>query len=825
MTPRRFFYALAALLLVAVLGSYAWISLGLPPAEIGPERMPEASLRFTDRSGQLLYEAFPPQGGRRQSVPLERIPMALRHATIATEDNGFYTNPGVDLLGILRAAWINLRGGETLAGGSTITQQVARTLLMDENERFQRSLRRKLREGLLAYRLSRRYTKDEILALYLNNSYYGGLAYGVEAAAQTYFGKPVEELSLAECALLAGLPQSPALYNPFLNPQQALARRATVLELMEKAGYLRPEERALAEREALTLSSEPYPMLAPHFVLMARAQVDALLTPAEIASSGGLTVVTTLDLNAQRAAERAVTGHLDRLAEQGSRGLGYNINNAALVALDPRTGAILAMVGSPDYADEGHHGAINMALVPRQPGSALKPIIYAAALDPSRPQPWTAATVLLDVKTSFITHVDLPYTPVNYDGQEHGPVAIRQALASSLNIPAVLTLQEIGLPALFELGGKMGLSFRGSPADYDLSLALGGGEVSLLSLSAAYGAFASGGYRVEPYALVEIRDQAGQVRYRHEPPLPRRVLDERVAWLITDILSDDMARETGFGLHSVLNLDRPAAVKTGTTTNFHDNWTVGYTPDLVVGVWAGNASHQAMRQVSGLTGAAPIWHQAMRSILGEQPVSGFTRPPGLVQAEICALSGLVPTPACPYRRREWFITGTQPAATDTIYHAVRLDRDTGRLADSTTPAERVISALALDLPARAQPWARAKGLLLLSDLVAGESYTPGEENAGPITALLLTSPPDHSVYRLTASLPPASQRILLQAVVPPGLSEVTLWLDGYPLALLTAPPYQAWWTLQAGEHEAWVTGTAENGGSVQSPPVRFNVLP
>ncbi len=824
MILRSVLFFLAALLLLAALAGYAWVAWELPASEIKPERLPAASLRFTDRVGRLLYEAFPEQGGRHQVVPLERIPPALRHATIATEDSAFYTNPGVDLWGVIRAAWINLRGGETLAGGSTITQQVARTLLMDENERFERSLRRKLREGLLAYRLTRRYSKDEILALYLNYSYYGGLAYGAEAAARTYFGKPVEQLSLAECALLAGLPQSPALYNPFADPEQALARRATVLGLMEKAGYLNAEERALAGREPLILAAEPYPMQAPHFVLMARAQVDALLTPDEIARSGGLTVVTTLDLDAQRAAERAVANHLERLSEQGVRGLGYNVNNAALVALDPRTGAILAMVGSPDYTDQAHHGAINMALVPRQPGSALKPFIYAAAFDPVRPRPWTPATVLLDVQTSFVTHDELPYTPANYDGQEHGPVSARAALASSLNIPAVLALQEIGLPALFELGGQLGLSFKGSPADYDLSLALGGGEVSLLSLSAAYGAFASGGYQVEPYMLVEIRDQAGQLRYRREAPTTRRVLDERVAWLITDILSDDKAREIGFGLHSVLNLDRPTAVKTGTTTNFHDNWTIGYTPDLVVGVWVGNASHLAMREVSGLTGAAPIWHQAMRAILSKQPSTSFTRPPGLVKEEVCALSGLLPTDACPYRRQEWFIAGTQPTTPDTYYRVVRLDRSTGSLASSTTPPDRVVQALALDLPPRAQPWARAKGLLLWSDLVAGEDLPPVEPITGSITGLLLAGPPDRSVYRVSAGLPAESQRILFQATVPPGLAEVTLWIDNQPFARLDAPPYQAWWTLTAGKHEAWITGVADDGETVQSPPVRFEVL-
>jgi len=817
--------SIIALLILAGLAAagYAWVSHGLPAADVPPERLPAASLRFTDRRGRLLYEALPADGGRHQAVPLDHIPAALIQATVATEDRGFYTNPGLDLTGVLRAAWINLKGGETLAGGSTITQQVARNLLLDEHERSQRSLRRKLREGLLAFRLTRRYTKDEILSLYLNTTYYGGLAYGVEAAAQTYFGKPVGQLSLAESALLAGLPQAPGLYNPFSNPEQALERRAVVLGLMEKAGYLETGLLAQAAGEPLVLTGAPYPLEAPHFVLMTRAWVDRLLSPAEIARSGGLTVVTTLDLDAQRAAERAVANHLGRLAQQGARGLGHNVNNAALVAIDPRTGAILAMVGSPDYTDQAHHGAINMTLVPRQPGSALKPLIYAAAFDPTRAQPWTPATVVLDVRTSFVTRDGQSYTPANYDAQEHGPVSVRQALASSLNIPAVLALDEIGLPALFELSGRLGLSFAVSPGEADLSLALGGGEVSLLSLSAAYGAFASGGYRVDPYALVEIRDQSGALRYQHTPPPARRVLDERVAWLISDILSDDMARETGFGLNSVLNLDRPAAVKTGTTTNFHDNWTIGYTPDLVVGVWAGNASYQAMRDVNGLTGAGPIWHQATRAILGGQPASGFTRPAGLAAVEVCSLSGRLPTAECPYRRREWFIAGAQPTTPDTVYRAVRLDQATGRLADAATPPEQVVSALALDLPPRAQGWARRQGLLLWSDLLAAQGAPPGPAGEAD-SALLLANPPDLAVYRLAAGLPAESQRILLQAAVPPGLDNVIVWVDGQPLAHFDAPPYQAWWTLAPGQHEAHLTGLAGDGTAVESPPVRFEVL-
>jgi penicillin-binding protein 1C len=818
-------YLTGFLILLFAAAGYFWLFADLPGVEIHQAQLQSPSIRIVDREGRLLYEDLPEIGGRHHAVPLDQISANLVHATIATEDQQFYSHPGVDVSGILRALWINLRGGETLAGGSTITQQVARNLLMQAQERGERTLRRKLREGLLAWQLTRRYSKDEVLSLYLNQTYYGALSYGADAAAQTYFGKPAAELSLAEAALLAGLPQAPGIYDPFHDPQAALDRRSEVLRLMEEAGYISAEQREIADHEPLALASTPFPMEAPHFSLWVRAQVDRLLSAEEISASGGLTVTTTLNLNAQHAAEQAVADHLQALREKGSRGLGYNVNNAALVAIDPNSGEILAMVGSPNAADTTHNGAINMAVYPRQPGSALKPIIYAAAFDPTRPDPWTAATSILDVRTSFVTHDNLPYTPANYDTQEHGPVLARQALASSLNIPAVLALENVGIPSFLDLCRKMGLSLPGDLSQYDLSIALGGGAVRLIDLTAAYGTFATGGLRAAPYGLVEIRDAAGQVLYSAPRNEPQRVLDERVAWLITDILSDDGAREIGFGLHSVLNIDRPAAVKTGTTTNFHDNWTIGYTPELVVGVWVGNASHEAMREVNGLTGAGPIWHQAIRAMLAGKPEQTFHRPAGLSQVEICTLSGLLPTDACPYRKLEWFIEGTEPARADTYYRKVTINSATGTLAGPDTPSQQRIDTLALDLPPGAANWAREKGLLLWSDLQRASANTaPGPGPSNDLEhGLAIVNPPAYTIYRLASSLPGSAQRIAIEAVGPNTLSRVTIWLDDQPLAVLDAPPYRAWWQLSEGHHEAWAEGLLSNGQATSSPRIEFEV--
>lgn len=820
---KRLWWVPIIFLALLAAGVYQWLLNGLPSPESLGRHLATPSVRITDRNGRLLYEALPQEGGRHTVVPLDSIPLTLQQATIATEDANFYHNPGVDLSGILRAAWIDLRGGEAVAGGSTITQQVARTLLMSPEERGERTLRRKLREVILAWQITRRYSKSEILGFYLNQMYYGAMTYGVEAAAETYFGKPVSDLDLAECAMLAGLTQSPGIYNPFSDLETARSRQQIVLGLMHKAGYITTEQQQLAAAEPLNLASQPYPLQAPHFVMMVRARLDQLFTSNDIFASGGLTVRTTLDLSWQQEAEQAIEQQLERLRHDPKDPIGHNVNNAALVALDPHSGDILAMVGSPDYFDAEHAGAINMTLSPRQPGSALKPLIYADAFDPSRPNPWTPATMMLDVRTSFATHEGRAYVPENYDGLEHGPVLVREALASSLNIPAVIALNHLGLPDLFAFAGRLGITTLGDPNHADLSIALGGGEVRLLDLTAAYGAFASSGFKVDPVAILDVTGNDGRRLYTAPSKKPERVLDERVAWLISDILSDDAARMLGFGANSVLRLDRPAAVKTGTTTNFHDNWTVGYTPDLVVGVWAGNTSHNAMRNVTGLTGAAPIWHQFMRAVLAGRPETAFTRPAGIVQAEVCRLSGLLPTPACPYQKQEWFIDGTQPKEPDHFHVLVNLDTATGKIADKNIPPERISRQVVMDLPPQAEAWARGRGLRLLSDVV---SPVQADEAAGtkPKAALAILSPVPQAVYQLAGSIPTSDQQIAIQAAGDAGLSGVRLLVDGTALSLLPGQPLQAWWTLSPGPHTAWAEAVLPSGERVESEKVKFTVL-
>jgi penicillin-binding protein 1C len=783
------------------------------------------SVRITDREGRLLYEVIPEEGGRNIVLSIENIPQCLKDAAIAVEDENFYTNPGVDPVGIVRALWINLQGGETIAGGSTITQQVARNLLFGGDERMERTLRRKLREATLAWQMTRELSKDEILALYLNQIYYGGMAYGVEAAAQTYFGKSARDLLLPECALIAGLPQAPGIYNPFTNPELAKKRQGIVLGLMLEQGYITHEQFISAESTPLSYNPAPYPIEAAHFIWIVKDRVDQLISAGVLHPGQSLVVRTTLDLDAQHLAEGTVKRRIAQF-KSGETAISQNVNNAALVALDPRTGEILALVGSADFFDESIHGALDMAISPRQTGSAFKPIIYALALDPARAGAWSAATSILDVSTTFITHDGAPYTPVNYDGREHGPVSVRQALGSSLNIPAVKTLQEAGIENAINLAKRLGITSLGEARQYDLSLALGGGEISLLELSTAYAALANGGYFTGNTSILDIHDADGNLLYEQASArggglsnVRIQIFDPRAAWLINDILSDDSARATGFGLNSTLKLDRTAAVKTGTTTNFHDNWTIGYTPDLLVGVWVGNSGYEAMHNVTGLTGAAPIWHEAMRGLLQGKPDRPFVQPDGLTQVEVCDLSGLLPTPACPHTRMEWFIAGTEPTQTDTMYQQIWIDTLTDSLADDSAPAERRKLGTVLNLPVEAHPWARAQGLALLADFSRFAGIASPTENQ-----LVLLSPKPSTTYRIDPNFDLSAQQLKIEAAAGAGISQVTLWVDGNLLAELSSPPYQTWWTLSAGEHRFWAEGVDGRGERVGSEAVVIVVV-
>ena len=813
-TWQRIALMLALVLAGGLAAFIAWVYYDLPSIDGIPAGLARPSTRIYDRHGRLLYEVIDPHGGRHISVPLESIPRAMIQATIATEDRNFYATPGIDLEGVLRALWINLRGGEIRAGGSTITQQVVRNLLLDPAQRAERTLHRKLREMALAVQLSSTYTHDEILALYLNQTYYGNLAYGIQAAAQAYFHKDADSLTLAECAMLAGLPQAPASYDPLTNPTAAKARQRIVLDLMVEAGYLTREQADAAFAEPLQYGSGQIAMQAPHFVQEVWRQIER--TYPDAIARGGLEIVTTLDLDWQMAAERIARRHLERLNAPSGGGPSHNATGAALVAIDPGTGQVLTMLGSPNFFDATRDGAVNMALAPRQPGSTLKPFTYALTFDPLSEAPWTPATMILDVSTPFVTRRLESYTPANYGLVEHGPVSIREALASSYNIPAVVALEHVGVRALIDLLNRLGITTLQDPDRFDLSITLGGGEVRLSELTAAYATFATGGRPVTTSLILSVLDRDGHSLYEWTPPPPQDLaLDPRVAWLITDILSDNQARMPSFGVQSPLQIGRPAAVKTGTTTDFRDNWTVGYTPQIVVGVWVGNPDNTPMRDVSGVTGAGPIWNEFMRTVLRGQPELAFERPAGLDRAEVCAISGLLPTDLCPARRLEWFLRGTIPTAYDNLFQEFAIDRRTGALADEDTPPDQVARRVYLVLPQEARAWGIRHGI--------EPPPVPLDQTARQQGVLRVLTPDPYTIYQLSPVLPFAAQQVRFSVAVPSGTQAVSYWLNDALYETVEGEPWWAWWPLVPGEYTLRAVAALPDGSVQESAPVHFSV--
>jgi penicillin-binding protein 1C len=678
-------FAIAALLILLVsLAVFEYFSVAstLPSVEdLQSHAAQFETTRILDRDGHLLYEILDPQAGRRTYTTLDKISPYMLAAVISTEDSQFYRHPGFDPLAIARALWQNVGAGGSGPGASTITQQIARGLLLSPEEASQRTVLRKVREILLAAEITRRYSKDDILELYLNQVYFGNLAYGIEAAAETYFQTTADKLTLAQASFLAGLIQAPSVYDIYTNRDATLLRHRQVLGLMaitsDQEGCIyvsnadepicvTPESAgaAAAEIENYAFPAPDVTIRYPHWVQYIRGQLEQLFDAQTIYRSG-FTVHTTLDPELQDLAQDAVKRHVAELA-------GHNAHDGALIALQPSTGEILAMVGSADFFDESIDGQVNMAVAPRQPGSSIKPLTYAAAFEKG----WTPGTLLWDVPSEFPPSGNPndprePYKPVNYDSKFHGPVTVRTALGSSYNIPAVKTLQYVGIyddPAtpreegLIAFARRLGITTLNRD-DYGLSLTLGGGDVSLLDLTSAYSTFANGGRRAPPIGITRIEDAQGQVVYEAPKPPQDAVLSPDIAYLITSILADNGARTPAFGPNSVLRLPFDAAVKTGTTNDFRDNWTLGFTPDLAVGVWIGNADYTPMEDISGVAGAGPIWNEVMQGALAALTPSGptpFTRPAGIIERTICAQSGAEPSEWCPSERTEFFAEDNPP---------------------------------------------------------------------------------------------------------------------------------------------------------------------
>ncbi|MBI4064777.1 PBP1A family penicillin-binding protein [Candidatus Gottesmanbacteria bacterium] len=668
-----FFLLLAGFLFIGLL--FAWYAKDLPrPDKV--KRSEGLSTVIVDRNGENLYDIF--ENENRIPVVWEDISKTLKDATIAVEDKDFYKHQGLSTTGIFRAL-VSIVLFHNIQGGSTLTQQLVKNALLSS----ERTIPRKMKEAILAIQIERKYTKDEILQMYLNEAPYGGTAVGIESASQYYYNKKTKDLTSAEAVILAGFPQSPSIYSPFTGEAKAyIARSQQVLRRMREDGYISPiqETQIRKDIESVKFASGSESLRAPHFVAYIKEQLITKFG-SKLVEAGGLKVTTTLDWKLQEIAQKIVN-------EEVTKAKSLKVSNGAAVVIRPQTGEILAMIGSKDYAATDSGGLkFNVATQGlRQPGSAIKPITYATAFKKG----YTASTLLLDVDTKYPSgDIAKPeYNPKNYDSKFRGPIQLRYAFGNSINTIAVKVSALVGVKDILKTASDMGITSL-EPTDENirrigLSLTLGGGEVKLIDLTSSFGVFATGGFRSEPISILKVEDAKGKILYEWKPTSPRRVLPADVSYLISHILSDNDARREIFGPRSYLAISgRNVAVKTGTTDDKRDNWTIGYTTGVVAGAWVGNNDNSPMHTslASGVTGAAPIWNRIIREAIKDTKDEPFERPGTIIEMEIDAFGGGLPVDGYP-TRKELFIKGTEPTGPASIFQKVKVSKkDSGKLAN------------------------------------------------------------------------------------------------------------------------------------------------
>lgn len=656
------------LILSFILYSAINIFAGLPsPGKLNSDEFP-VSTRIMDRNGKMLYEIYTDQN--RTPIKIDDLPDYVKGATVAIEDKNFYRHHGFDWEGIVRAL-LNTVFKQNLQGGSTITQQLVKTALLTP----ERTIVRKIREAILAWATEVIYSKDQILEMYLNHIPYGGTAYGIEQAAQTFFNKHAQELSIAEAALLAGLPQAPTRYSPFgANPENAVNRQAQVLKRMLEDNYINQAQYEEARNAKLEFAPPTQNILAPHFSLYIKQLLVDHYGEAMV-QKGGLRVTTSLDLDMQNFAQDAVATEVAKLSKA-------KVSNGSALIIKPRTGEILAMVGSKDYFDQEIDGNVNLTTALRQPGSSIKPINYSVGLANG----FTPATMFLDVPTCFQVAGQPGYCPKNYDGKFHGPVQMRFALGNSFNIPAVKMLAANSVETMIASASAMGISTYEDPSKYGLSLTLGGGEVRMIDMAVAFGVFANAGLKVDLTPILKVETYLGQIleeiNFDANLPTGEKVVDPANTYLISHMMLDNNARAQAFGANSQLVIPNHAvSVKTGTTDDLRDNWTVGFTPSFLVATWVGNNDNTPMSPylVSGVSGAAPIWHKIMAETLMDQPDEWPTKPENIIGMEICSITGYRPNPdhPCEQKRFEYFIKGHEPELEPNLKRGIWIDLSTG----------------------------------------------------------------------------------------------------------------------------------------------------
>lgn len=663
-----------------------WLFWGIPlPTKLSSPDIP-VSTKLFDRNGKLIYEIY--ADTRRSPVKLDELPDYVKNATIAIEDKDFYKHYGFSFTGIARASWKIVTRGK-LEGGSTLTQQLVKNALLSP----ERTIRRKAREFFLTMVVEGIYSKNQILEMYLNQIPYGSTAYGIESASELYFGKPAKDLTLAESALIAGLPQSPTRYSPFgAHPELAKVRQNEVLKQMVANNFITQEEADKAYQVEIKYAEIKAPV-APHFALWVKDQLVEKYGEKKV-EQGGLRVTTTLDLDLQQYAQEQVATEVAKLKKQ-------KVGNGAALVTHPSTGEILAMVGSKDYFAKDEDGKVNIILRERQPGSSIKPINYAFAISRKL---ITLATTFADVPTCFAVSGQSLYCPKNYDGTYHGLVQTRFALGNSFNIPAVKILALNGVEGFIEFARNMGLTTLKDPDRYGLSLTLGGGEVRPYDMAEAFGVFANDGVKESLIAITKIEDWKGkileEVKIADKKLSGEKVLDGGTSFLISHALHDNNARSQAFGTSSFLNVKGhpEVSVKTGTTNDRKDNWTIGYTKQIVAVVWVGNNDNSPMSgAVSGVSGASPIWNKVIKFALDKSEKGTYDKdddghswplqPEEVVGTSICADTGDVRSDC--QTRFEYFLAGTIPTTSRITSQDLFIFRDTGQVVNSDAAPEQV----------------------------------------------------------------------------------------------------------------------------------------
>jgi 1A family penicillin-binding protein len=612
--------------------TYTWLQ-ELPNPTMLSRRDLEVSTKIYDRNGALLYEIYADQN--RNPISISEVPKSIIQATIAIEDKDFYRHNGFSIKGVSRALW-EILVNHRIQGGSTITQQLIKSALLSPEV----SIVRKIKELVLAFWAERMYTKNQILEMYFNQVPYGGTAWGIESASQTYFGKSIKDLTLGEAALLAGLPAAPSEYSPFgSHPEKAFSRQLDVLRRMKEDGYITQVEADAAYKETIHFVTPNIPLRAPHFVMYIKDLLEKRYG-SRLVQQGGLRVITTLDVSIQEKMQDIVTTQINNLSY-------LQVGNGAALVTKPKTGEILAMVGSRDYFDSSRDGNVNVTTSLRQPGSSIKVVTYALALENG----FTPATILDDSPVVY-SFPGLPsYAPINYDNKFHGPTPLRYALGNSYNIPAVKVAAKLGVRQIIQKGRLMGIESWIDESRYGLSITLGGAEVTMTDMAEVFGTLANEGKRKDLVPILEVTDYTGKVYERTKEERGVQAVKPEVAWLMSNILSDNAARANAFGTQSTLVIPgKTVSVKTGTSNDKRDNWTIGYTPSILAAVWVGNNDNTPMNPYlsSGVTGAAPIWHDMMVELLKDR------------KDEIPGRSDSIVSLPCYFGKPEYFIRGTEP---------------------------------------------------------------------------------------------------------------------------------------------------------------------